>query len=232
MREIQGCQLALDASIPSSLYDATSGGSLVSSNGSVARVEDQSGNGYHVTQGSSSSRPLRRVSTQGGLDAIEFDGSDDRLINASISVALPTTSMSFGKATKGPSVFIDSYNNSSHSVYRGGGGDQSNKFSTFNGGAYVSVADDSLWGGVVLTLSSTGGMTIRRGVLTGSTSYNASTSLNGVSIGNLRGNPGPLLGNYGLAGFIGEAAVWNLALNQSLCRRINDSRSRKWRTDR
>ena len=41
-REIQGCQLALDASIPTSLYDATSGGSLVAADGVVRRWEDQS----------------------------------------------------------------------------------------------------------------------------------------------------------------------------------------------
>lgn len=230
-REIQGCQIALDASIPSSLFDATSGGSLVAANGSVARWEDLSGNGRHVTQSSSTIRPLRRVANQGGLDAVEFDGSDDRLINASISVALPTTSMAFGKATKGMSVFIDSYNNYVHALYRGGSGDQPNKFAVYNG-SVTSVDDDSLWGGIVATHSSTGGITIRRGGLTGSTPNNASNSLNGASIGNLRGNPNPLLGSYALGGFIGEVAIWNIVLNQSLCKRINDSRSRKWRTDR
>lgn len=81
-REIQGCQLALDASIPTSLYDATSGGSLVAGDGAVARWEDQSGNARHATQGTSGNRPLRKVSAQGGVDAIRFDGIDDRLNHA------------------------------------------------------------------------------------------------------------------------------------------------------
>lgn len=75
-REIQGCQLALDASIATSLYDATSGGSLVAANGAVARWEDQSGNGYHVTQSTAGARPARRVSEANGFGALEFDGGD------------------------------------------------------------------------------------------------------------------------------------------------------------
>ena len=78
-REIQGCQLALDASIPTSLYDATSGGSLVAADGAVARWEDQSGNARHATQGTGSLRPLRKVAISNGGDAISFDGVDDYL---------------------------------------------------------------------------------------------------------------------------------------------------------
>jgi hypothetical protein len=82
-REIQGCAIALDASISGSLYDATSGGSLVAADGAVARWEDQSGNARHVTQGTSGQRPLRRVKQINGVDAVEFDGNDDNLSVAS-----------------------------------------------------------------------------------------------------------------------------------------------------
>lgn len=76
---IPGIQLWLDASYAPSLYDATSGGSLVAADGSVARWEDRSGNGRHATQGTSGSRPLRKTSVQGGKDVLRFDGSDDFL---------------------------------------------------------------------------------------------------------------------------------------------------------
>jgi len=69
--------LWLDASDSSTLFDATSGGSLVAADGGVARIEDKSGNFRHFTQSSSTSRPLRRVSVQNGRDAVEFDGSND-----------------------------------------------------------------------------------------------------------------------------------------------------------
>lgn len=79
-REIQGCQLALDASIPTSLYDATSGGSLVAADGVVARWEDQSGNGYHATQADVNYRPFRRIAASGGCDGLEFGGANDVLV--------------------------------------------------------------------------------------------------------------------------------------------------------
>lgn len=76
---IQGLQLWLDASYAPSLYDATSGGSLVAADGAVARWEDRSGNGRHATQSTSGSRPLRKTAVQGGKDIMRFDGSDDFL---------------------------------------------------------------------------------------------------------------------------------------------------------
>lgn len=82
-REIQGCQLALDASIATSLYDATSGGSLVAANGGVARWEDQSGVGRHVTQATAAYQPTRKAATLNGLDAVLFDGTNDVLNRAS-----------------------------------------------------------------------------------------------------------------------------------------------------
>lgn len=74
-REIQGCQLALDAAIASSLYDATSGGSLVGADGSVARWEDQSGNGRHVTQETSANRPLYRTAGKNGRATLQANAT-------------------------------------------------------------------------------------------------------------------------------------------------------------
>jgi hypothetical protein len=76
---ISGLQLWLDASDASTLYDATSGGSLVVADGGVARWEDKSGNVRHMTQGTAGSRPLRKTAIQGGKDVLRFDGSDDSL---------------------------------------------------------------------------------------------------------------------------------------------------------
>ena len=76
---ITGLQLWLDASDASTLYDATTGGSLVAADGGVARWEDKSGNARHATQGTSANRPARKTAIQGGLDVLRFDGSNDRL---------------------------------------------------------------------------------------------------------------------------------------------------------
>jgi len=74
--DIAGLDLWLDASDSSTLFDATTGGSTPSDNGSVARWEDKSTNANHATQGTSSLQPLRRVSEVNGLDAIDFISSD------------------------------------------------------------------------------------------------------------------------------------------------------------
>jgi hypothetical protein len=77
---IGGLQLWLDAADANTLFDATTGGSLVAADGSVARWEDKSGNGRHFTQSTSGSRPARKTNQQGGLDALLFDGSNDHMI--------------------------------------------------------------------------------------------------------------------------------------------------------
>ena len=76
---LAGLQLWLDASDASTLYDATTGGSLVAVDGAIARWEDKSGNARHVTQATSGNRPTRKASVLNGRDAILFDGSDDGL---------------------------------------------------------------------------------------------------------------------------------------------------------
>ena len=85
-----GLQLWLDADDSTTLYDATTGGSLVAADGGVARWEDKSGNARHMTQGTAGSRPTRKTAIQGGLDVLRFDGSADFM-----SVASSTATFNF-----------------------------------------------------------------------------------------------------------------------------------------
>lgn len=77
---ISGLQLWLDASDSSTLYDATTGGSLVAADSAVARWEDKSGNERHATQGTAANRPARKTAIQGGQDVLRFDGTNDQLV--------------------------------------------------------------------------------------------------------------------------------------------------------
>jgi hypothetical protein len=86
--QITGLQLWLDASDASTLFDATTGGSLVAADGGVARWEDKSGNGRHATQSTSANRPARKTAIQNGLDVLRFDGSNDFL-------AIPSSTAAF-----------------------------------------------------------------------------------------------------------------------------------------
>lgn len=87
-KQISGLQLWLDASAAETLYDATTGGSLVAADGGVARWEDKSGNGRHATQGTSANRPARKTAIQGGKDVLRFDGSND-------SLSIPSSTATF-----------------------------------------------------------------------------------------------------------------------------------------
>ena len=94
-----GLQLWLDASDASTLYDATTGGSLVAADGSVARWEDKSGNGRHATQSAAGARPIRRTSALNGRQALEFDGSNDALLT-SVALFSNKTSLSWFAVVK------------------------------------------------------------------------------------------------------------------------------------
>jgi hypothetical protein len=91
---VSGLQLWLDAADAGTLYDATSGGSLVATDGGVARWEDKSGNGRHATQSTGLNRPLRKAAVQNSRDVLRFDGSNDSLSLAS-NLALGTAHSMF-----------------------------------------------------------------------------------------------------------------------------------------
>jgi len=85
VQAIAGLQLWLDAAAPETLFDATTGGSLVAADGAVARWEDKSGNGRHATQATSGRRPTRKTGTQNSRAVLRFDGSNDFMQRQSFS---------------------------------------------------------------------------------------------------------------------------------------------------
>jgi len=93
--------LWLDASAANTLYDATSGGSLVASGGSVARWEDKSGNVRHATLTGTGTSPSRQTAIVNGRDVVRFPGSDRRLKTASWSLAQPFTALVVWKLNTG-----------------------------------------------------------------------------------------------------------------------------------
>jgi hypothetical protein len=72
---IAGLQLWLDGDAAETLFDQTTGGSLVAAGGAVARWEDKSGNARHATQATSGRRPNRQDNAQGGRRVLRFDGT-------------------------------------------------------------------------------------------------------------------------------------------------------------
>jgi hypothetical protein len=76
-----GLQLWLDAADSGTLFDATTGGSLVAADGTVKRWEDKSGNARHATEATNG--PTRKLAIQGGKDVLRFNGTTQFLQGSS-----------------------------------------------------------------------------------------------------------------------------------------------------
>lgn len=60
-------------------YDASDTATITVSGTAVTQWNDKSANGYNLTQGTAGKRPQSGTRTQNGLNAIDYDGSDDVL---------------------------------------------------------------------------------------------------------------------------------------------------------
>jgi hypothetical protein len=81
--QIAGLQLWLDAADASTLFNATTGGSLVAADAGVARWEDKSGNAAHATIASNG--PTRKTGVRNGRDVLRFDGVNNLLQTGAIA---------------------------------------------------------------------------------------------------------------------------------------------------
>lgn len=77
-----------DAGDPTTLFDASTGGSLVADGGLVARWEDKSGNGNHLTQSTSGKRPVYDADGFMALGGIILNGTSTTLATALAGVTL------------------------------------------------------------------------------------------------------------------------------------------------
>jgi hypothetical protein len=101
--DITGLQCWLDASDASTLYDSASGGSLVVAGGSVARWEDKSGNGNHVT----GSSMTRTASGQNSLDVISIANAGTRYLGMSVAASDWTVFVAYDSAQAGAGYLLD-----------------------------------------------------------------------------------------------------------------------------
>lgn len=249
-REWQGCDIAYDFSNPATLYDATSGGSLVGSGAAIARAEDVSGNARHMTQSSSTLRPLRIVAAQRGLDAARFDGSNDYMTAGDVAdIGLGQLEMSLVfKRTGGGSLV--GYFGKTQAGNAGGRwallketNDEALLEMNVSASGNTTVALSSapttwqvLHGRSPRDASSQAQTLVRRnsGTESGATAYTADTTTNyntahSVFLGAYQdvGGITPFAGSY-LPGDVGEAAKWSVAMTNGARRRWELSRARKW----
>lgn len=125
-----------DPSDLSTLWQDTAGTVAVTTDGqAVARINDKSGNAYHLTHGTAANRPLYK--TSGGLHWLDFDGVDDFLsIAAGPTIAQPDTMVA--------AILFENAAGSIATIWDSSGADQlmgsmsSNNYRIFAGTASVS----------------------------------------------------------------------------------------------
>ena len=78
-----------EANDANTLFDATTAGSLVVADSSVARWEDKSGNLRHMIQ--SDGAPIRKTSIISGRGVMRFDGDNDRMESATHGITTAAT---------------------------------------------------------------------------------------------------------------------------------------------
>ena len=89
---ISGLKLWLDASDTSTLFDATSGGAVVTADGAaVASWQDKSVNSFRAIQTTQNQRPILKQNIQNSKSILRFDGANDCLRIPSIALNTNTT---------------------------------------------------------------------------------------------------------------------------------------------
>lgn len=244
-REWQGCDIAYDFSNPASLYDATSGGSLVASGAAIARAEDQSGNAAHMTQATAANRPLRIVAAQNGLDAARFDGSNDYLTAGDVAdlLAAPLEMMWLGKRTNSAAIVgyfgkSRANNSSGRWTLLSESGNHEAAHSADNAGSIAVATSTGSTAPVCLIanaarVSGTATLTLRKnGSASSATVTDGNTSVNTtdeVMIGAYQNSTGaPSYSSSFLNGDTYECAKWSAAMTSHSRQRLEQSRLRKW----
>jgi hypothetical protein len=88
-KDITGLNTWYDASDLTTMYDATTGGSLSSNGGRVARWEDKSGNSNNalqITGQADTTRPVLTFNAQNGRSALQFSTNESRQLNGGTGI--------------------------------------------------------------------------------------------------------------------------------------------------
>ena len=231
--DIAGCQLWLDAT--KGLFDATSsGGAVTTDSAEVARWEDQSGNAYHVTQGTSANRPILKTSLKNGKNILRFNGTDFLLGSSNFPISGSSNRSVF-------TVFNRDDANQRYIVSWGGSG--TGGFAGFSSEYYLRFAGTTKG---YTNQGTNGSYTIWSVIGNGSTlnNYNAYFDAGGVATSNVGLSGGTTLNttSSNLAvgtnafstsasiadGDLAEIIIYDTALSDSNREKVRDYLNAKW----
>jgi hypothetical protein len=183
---------------------------------------DQSGNARNATQSTAGNQPTIMIANftfatlsgaASNIFAIIFDISNSRLINNFSTISQPISVFSVARkdnaTTAAAGTIYDSYNNTQSILYYTGTTEATNNRWALAAGANIQ---GTTAGNTNRNLFSTLHNGASSSIHINGVSYasgNAGTNgLNGLSIGNLRGNPSPLLTGYAFGGRIAEMIIY------------------------
>jgi hypothetical protein len=183
-----------------------------SGNGFVTTWYDQSGNARNVTQSTAANQPQivssGSVILENSKPTLQFDGSNDWLINATINISQPITRFSIAKSTNtGTGALVDSNTTNRFILYKGGGLDQNGNFvaSYNNTGNALTVTNNSNRN-LFYELANSGSNEFAINGNTATIGNNGTNGMNQLSIGNIRTN---IVGGYTLAGNFQELVIYS-----------------------
>lgn len=246
-RIFSGLQLWLDAADSSTLFDATTGGSLPANNGSVARWMDKSPNAFDFTQGTANNRPVRKVQHLNGLDGVYFDGSNDCLYKAANVFDTTVTLLAVAAFDNNNSrraicdlntqdganfrhFVLEQSNNSNYGAYMSNA-QFSNGLTTSTGAKLLSINADATSGNTMTTNTTyrVNGATYSLTRIAGSaTNFLDYTATNGVLIGSYNSAGTNSATSLTMLGHIYEIIVYNVRLSTDQVGFIERYLGRKW----
>lgn len=109
--DVSGCKMWLDFSDRNTLY-TDAGTVAVSADGdAISKINDKSGNNNHATQETAAYKPLYKVNIQNGKSAGYFDGSNDVMTLADLTLTNYTTFIVFKYLTNSYANVIHAWDN-------------------------------------------------------------------------------------------------------------------------
>lgn len=138
-------------------YDASDTSSITEVGGAVSQWNDKGTLGKHMTQNTESEKPTSGTITINGLNAIDFDGVNDRLLNTSVSISNPYMMCAVGRldaATANHNFFSGPTNDAGNLRLDGDDEDI-----TFWSGASLTVPDFSFTQGNVVNVLAVASLT-------------------------------------------------------------------------
>ena len=228
---VAGLRVWLDSSVSSSMYDATSGGSVVSNGNAVARWNDLSGNSNHFVQSNSTYRPIL---TSTGLACAEntsrFMSSDLSQTTNAMSVFIVATLTARNSGLNRYGRFFSASNGSNHDYASNDGillGDDVSIVQVYrNSGSVVSTTAATINQRVVVGFTLNGGdVTLYRNAST-SSGTTSTTSMNSTVM--RIGESGTPAADSGLAGVFHEVAIYNAAIGSTDASQLVSYLMTKW----